>query len=115
MDPFCVNLHAARAAHPRLNGVLPPWLRGSSMTSAMSDCSTMTSTRAALPSPLLATHSPQVLGAGRVLSRSVWRCATLASLVVPREIVAGSVPGASGAFFVAGVVARTGASAVDRR
>src|SRR5215212_5939671 len=23
MDPFCVNLHAARAAHPRFNGVLP--------------------------------------------------------------------------------------------
>ena len=23
MDPFCVNRHPARAAHPRLNGVLP--------------------------------------------------------------------------------------------
>ena len=24
MDPFCVNLHPAPPAHPRLNGVLPP-------------------------------------------------------------------------------------------
>ena len=62
------------------------------MTSAMSDCSTMTSTRAGPPKPLVSTPLTSVLRAGHAVSYGIRHGAALAALVVAAQIVAGSGP-----------------------
>src|SRR5688572_22787596 len=77
------------------------------MTSAMSGCSTMTSTRAEPSKPLVSTHSPRCSGQERSLG---WRPALHGAgpfRLLP-GIVPGSVPGTYGALVSPGAGARPG-------